>query len=354
MLIGVNTTQTINGQFEVGSQFHFTMEPQTTVCIPTEDVLEVYCATQWADFVHLGIARCLAIPENHINLTMRRVGGGYGAKITRCGQVACACALAAHLSGRPVRFVLTIEANMTTLGKRYALVSDYQVDIDDAGKIQRLHNNFAEDFGCSTNEPVPYFTTDAMNNCYSNESWTVKSQIALTDAPSHTYCRAPGSTEGMAMIENIMEHIAYATGRSPTDVRLANCSGDSEMHSLLPQFLIDVEFAARQQTVNEFNAANRWRKRGIAVVPMRYPLHYFGSFSVFIAIYHGDGTVALTHTGCECGQGLNTKITQVVARELSIPLAAVTMKTATNLIGANAFLTGGSVASDMVAYVRWI
>lgn len=330
------------------------MEPQTTVCIPTEDVLEVYCATQWGDFVHVGISRCLGIPENRINLIMRRVGGAYGAKITRSGQIACACALGAHLSGRPVRFVLTIESNMTTVGKRYALVSDYEVEINDTGKIQRLYNNYAEDFGCSINEPVPYFTTDAMANCYANDSWTVKSQIALTDAPSHTFCRAPGSCEGIAMIENIMEHIAYVTGRSPIDVRLANCTTDSEIHSMMPEFLVDVEFTARQKAVDEFNKANRWRKQGIAVVPMRYPLHYFGTFSVFIGIYHADGTVAVTHSGCECGQGINTKVAQAVARELRIPLEDVTVKTPSNMIFANAFLTGGSVASDMVAFVSYI
>lgn len=327
------------------------MEPQTTVCIPTEDVLKVYSATQWGDFVTVGISRCLGIPENRINLIMRRVGGAYGAKITRAGQVACACALGAHLSGRPVRFVLTIESNMTTVGKRYALVSDYEVDIDDDGKVQRLHNNFAEDFGCSPNEPIPYFTTDALANCYSDAAWTVKSQIALTDAPSHTFCRAPGSCEGIAMIENIMEHIAFATGRSPIDVRLANLTADSEMHSLIPQFLIDVEFADRKKKVDDFNAANRWRKRGIAVVPMRYPLTYFGTHTVFVGVYHSDGTVSVSHTGCECGQGINTKVSQVVARELGIPLDMVSVRTATNTMFPNAFLTGGSVASDIVAFV---
>lgn len=297
------------------------------------------------------VAQCLAISENKINLTVRRLGGAYGAKISRSGQVACACAIGAHLSGRPVRFVLTIESNMTTVGKRYAMVSNYEVDVDDAGKIQKLHNNYAEDFGCSPNEPVPYFTNEALANCYANESWTINSQIALTDAPSHTFCRAPGSTEGISMIENIMEHIAYTTGRSPSEVRLANCRPDSEMHKLLPEFLTDVQFADRQKTVDKFNEENRWRKRGIAVVPMRYPLGYFGMFSVFVAIYHADGTVAITHTGIECGQGINTKVAQVVAYVLGIPLADVTVKTPTNLVGANGFVTGGSVASDMVSYV---
>lgn len=349
---GVNASHSLSGHLDLGSQYHFTMEAQTTICIPNvEDELDVYVATQWPDFVHCAIAQSLALPENRINVTVRRLGGAYGAKISRCAQIACACALAAHLSNRPVRFVLTVEANMTTVGKRYALACDYAISVDDAGRIQRLTNNFIQDFGCSGNEPVPYFTLEAVPNCYQKEAFTVTTQKALTDAPSHTFCRAPGTTEAIAMIETMMEHIAVVTGRDPIEVRLANCSADSEIRRLMPQFLHDVDFAERRTAVAAFNAANRWRKRGIAVVPMKYPMAYFGGFMVFVAIYHMDGTVAVSHSGVECGQGINTKVAQVTAHSLGIPLAAVRVKTTTNLLAANAFVTGGSLTSEMVCYV---
>lgn len=349
---GVNGTHTLSGHLDLGSQYHFTMEAQTTVCIPNvEDELDVYVATQWPDFVHCAIAQALALPENRINVTVRRLGGAYGAKISRTAQVACACALAAHLSNRPVRFVLTVEANMTTLGKRYALACDYAISVDAAGRIQRLTNNFIQDYGCSGNEPVPYFTLAAFPNCYQKDAFTVTMQQALTDAPSHTWCRAPGTTEGIAMIETMMEHIALVTGADPIAVRLANCSADSEIHRLMPQFLLDVDYAERRKAAAEFNAANRWRKRGIAVVPVKYAMEYFGGFVVFVAIYHMDGTVAVSHSGVECGQGINTKVAQVTAHALGVPLEAVRLKTTTNLLAANGFLTGASMTSEMVCYV---
>lgn len=228
------------GKFEIGSQFHFTMEPQTTVCIPAEEGIDVFSASQWMDFTQVAVAQFLGIPENHINMVVRRLGGGYGAKIVRSVQIACACALGTYLTNRTVRFVMTIESNMTSIGKRYALINEYDVDIDDNGKIQKLKNHYAEDSGCSSNEPVQMLTTQLFQNCYSNESWTIRAEIAKTDAPSNTWCRSPGTTEGVAMIENIMEHISRVTGKDPISVRMANIPDDSEMKKLLPEFLTNI------------------------------------------------------------------------------------------------------------------
>lgn len=149
---GSGATHKINGHFEVGSQYHFTMETQTCLCIPIEDGMDVYSATQWMDLVQIAIAELIDVPNNVINMNVRRLGGGYGGKATRSIQPACAAALAAHLLNRPVRFVMTIEANMDIIGKRYACINDYEGEFDDNGKIQRLVNDYVEDAGCSPNE----------------------------------------------------------------------------------------------------------------------------------------------------------------------------------------------------------
>lgn len=149
----LNGTKKIKGRLMVGSQYHYTMEPQTCVCIPIEDGIEVYSATQYIDATQMAIADALKLPNNIVNMNVRRVGGAYGAKITRSIQIAAATALAAHLLNRPVRFIMTIEANMTVVGKRYAFLGDYEVDFDKNGKIQRLLSNYIADSGCSSNEP---------------------------------------------------------------------------------------------------------------------------------------------------------------------------------------------------------
>ncbi|XP_037034825.1 indole-3-acetaldehyde oxidase-like isoform X2 [Bradysia coprophila] len=347
---GTNATKTISGRFEVGSQYHYTMEAQTTCCIPSEDGIDVYSATQWMDYMNIAIAECLKVPENSINMIVRRLGGGYGSKISRSSQVACACALACHLTNQPVRFVMSIESNMTTMGKRYALINEYEVEVDDNGKIQKLKNSYAQDSGCSLNESVDFATNHFFQNCYLNNTWDNKGQFVKTDAPSHTWCRAPGTTEGIAMIENIMEHIAKEVGKDSISVRLANMGDDSNIKTMMPDFLKDVDFAERQKEVDEFNKNNRWRKRGIAVVPIKYPQEYFGAYQAFVTIYQFDGTVAISHGGIEMGQGINTKVAQVAAHVLGIPYEFVKVKPSNNLISANSFVTGGSQTSETVCF----
>lgn len=237
--IDTGNTKKVVGTFDIGAQYHYTMEPQTTICRPAEDGIEVMSSTQWLDFVQVAVANCLNIPTNNVNMVHRRIGGGYGAKASRSGQVACSCAIASMLTNRPVRFVLTMEANMETVGKRLGLLNEYDIDVDEDGKIVKMTNVFSQDFGCSSNENVMFSTLGHMKNCYASDTWTVSSKLTTTNAPSHTFCRAPGSTEGVAMIENIMEHIARVTEKDPLSVRIANMPEEHKMRTVLMDFVND-------------------------------------------------------------------------------------------------------------------
>ncbi|XP_058054256.1 uncharacterized protein LOC131205951 [Anopheles bellator] len=348
--VNVSATKKIAGRFEMTGQYHYTMETQTCVCVPIEDGMDVHCSTQWVDLCQVAIASMLKVPENSLNFTVRRLGGGYGAKISRSTQVACACALAAHMQNRPVRFVLTIESNMGSIGKRYGCISDYEVELDAGGRIVKLTNTYLQDYGASLNESVSAATTEFFNNCYDTRTWKVVGKEAKTDAPSNTWCRAPGTTEGIAMIETIMEHIAWETGLDPLELRLTNMPQGLKMRELLPQFRTDVEYEQRKVAIGQFNDSNRWRKRGIAVSLMRYPLGYFGALHALVAIHAGDGTVSVTHGGIEMGQGMNTKAAQVAAFVLGLPLEKISIKPTTSLTSPNAIVTGGSMTSEAVCY----
>ena len=84
---------------------------------------------------------------------------------------------------------------------------------------------------------------------------------------------------------------------------------------------------------------------------MSWPLIFFGTIQTYVAIYHFDGTVAISHGGIECGQGINTKVAQVVAHTLNVPLEKVFVRPTNDLIGANSAITGSSCTSDMVCFV---
>lgn len=113
-------TISIDGEYEIGTQYHYPMEPQTAFCMPADDGgINVYAATQWPDGVQMAISQSLAIPHNKLNLSVRRLGGAYGSKIARSALVASACALVCFLTNRPVRFVMQIEAMMSICGKSF-------------------------------------------------------------------------------------------------------------------------------------------------------------------------------------------------------------------------------------------
>lgn len=230
-------TGNIRGILQLGAQYHFTMETHSTVCIPAEEGIDVHTSTNWMDFAQIAVAECLGIPENHVNISIRHIGGSYGTKITRGTLIACACAIGCHLTNRPIRFVMTIESNMSTIGKRYATHCEYDVKFDSSGKIQRLNNLYAQDAGCSFNEPVDFFLKNGLPNCYTTDTWTFRSQAIQTDSPSNTFARAPGTMEAIAMTENIMEHIAWSLGQDSLSVRLANIPSDSLIRQMLPGFL---------------------------------------------------------------------------------------------------------------------
>jgi xanthine dehydrogenase/oxidase len=120
-----------------------------------------------------------------------------------------------------------------------------------------------------------------------------------------------------------MEHVAHALQLPSIQVKKANFlkNGDSLIYgfpikdcTIIPiteQLLESASFTDRQVAVQEFNAANRWRKRGICVMPMRFPGDWTGGhFNCLVSIFHFGGTIAVTHGGVELGQGINTMVTK--------------------------------------------
>ncbi|KAK9512029.1 hypothetical protein O3M35_000556 [Rhynocoris fuscipes] len=341
----------LKGRWDLKTQYHYTMETLTSIAVPVEDDLEVYCATQWPAGVQEAISLALNVPEHRINMRVRRLGGGYGAKITRSTHVGVVSALSAYLLHRPVRIVLNLETNMEWCGKRFPVFSDYEVGVNDQGEIQYLNANIYEDDGHITNDASVGTTFHHIKNVYNASTWNLKGYSVITDTACNSWCRAPGSTEGIALVETIMEHIANVIKKDPLEVRLANIPKEGNP---IPQMIEDVkkmsDFVARSKEVEKYNQENRWKKRGITLVPMNYPFDYWGAYYGMVSIFGMDGTVAITHGGIEMGQGINTKAAQVAAHILKIDLELISVKPTTSLTSPNNTPTGGSLGSEAVCY----
>lgn len=88
-------------------------------------------------------------------------------------------------------------------------------------------------------------------------------------------------------------------------------------------------------------------KRGISVVPIKFYLQIGGlHFTVLVSIYAEDGTVAISHGGVEIGQGIDTKVSQVAALTLGIPMVKIKIKSCSTLTNPNSDGTGGSTTSE--------
>ncbi|XP_063888909.1 uncharacterized protein LOC135115838 isoform X1 [Scylla paramamosain] len=355
----------LKGNLTQGSQYHLNMEPFATRVVPIEDGYDVYCTTQWPTETQATVAQVLGITANSINMSVRRIGGGYGAKISRQNVLAAAAAVAARSLQQPVRVVTDLNTNMTLAGWRDSYYATYDVGFEDTGKLTSLIVDLYSDAGHVSNESPVGFLASVIQNCYFIPNLQYRPHIVNTDTAANTWCRTPGHVNAIGTMENILDHIASYLKKDPLEVRqlnlitpgvprlLASSHEQTPIKDvILPLLLEKANFVQRKAEVEEFNRSNRWKKRGIAVMPEYYGFDYPSVFryGLQVSIYAHDGTVAITHGGIEMGQGINTKVAQVAAYTLGIPLAQVVVKASETTVAANSTVTSGSFGSDLCAH----
>ncbi|XP_044257084.1 indole-3-acetaldehyde oxidase-like isoform X1 [Tribolium madens] len=340
----------IKGTFDIHHQYHFHMETQCCNVIPTEDGLDIYPSSQWMDLTQISAANMLKIPNNKINVFVRRCGGAFGAKISRNGLVSCAAALASWKLRKPVKLSLSLSTNIAVIGKRWPLSTDYEVGVNDKGVIQYLDCTHYSDVGAISNEDGTGELLNLFMASYDPDTFHIQMNKAITDTHTNTWARAPGTTEGLAAIEAIIEHISYVASVDPLEVRLANFPKDSPLVKYVNDIKSWADIDKRKSEINTFNQNNRWKKKGLSVVPMNYELNLAGPFAATVSIFHGDGSVQISHGGIEIGQGINTKAAQVCAYKLGISLEKISVIPSNSFVAPNSMLTGSSITSEAVCY----
>uniref|UniRef100_A0A0K8S633 Xanthine dehydrogenase n=2 Tax=Lygus hesperus TaxID=30085 RepID=A0A0K8S633_LYGHE len=340
----------LKGKWDLKSQYHFTMETLTCVAVPKENQLDIYVPSQYPTALQKVVSSALNIPLNRIDVTVRRLGGGYGIKVDRPNHTSIVCGLAATLLHRPVRMVVNLENCMEWSGKRLPNYCEYEVGVNDNGEIQYLDANMYQGNGHLPNAFMANYSIGHLDNGYDPSTFNVKMFGVITDTPWNTWCRAPGSTECISMMENIMEHIANVVDKDPISVRLANLQKGSPIPGMIEDAKNIADYDRRMASIEEFNQNNRWKKRGMNLSSMGYPFHFWAHFFANVSIYSGDGSVAISHGGIEMGQGINTKAAQVAAKFLGVDLSMVTVKPVTTFENPNNSPTGGCQGSDCVCY----
>ena len=358
---------TLEGQLEVGGQEHFYLEGQVAYALPLEQgQWWIHSSTQHPGEVQHWVAHALGLENNAVTVECRRMGGGFGGKETQAGHMAVWAALAARKFKRPVKLRLDRDDDFMITGKRHPFAYDWRVGFDDNGLVTGLTLTMLADCGFSADLSGPVadravFHTD---NAYFLSDVEIASFRCKTNTQSHTAFRGFGGPQGVIVIEAILGDIARHLGLDPLDVRMRNLYGiedrnvthyqmkveDNILQPLMTQLERTSDYRRRREAIARWNATSPVIKRGISITPVKFGISFTATFfnqaGALVHVYT-DGSVQVNHGGTEMGQGLNTKVAQIVADELGVPFERVRSTAADTSKVPNASATAASSGTDL-------
>ncbi|MEM6711779.1 MAG: xanthine dehydrogenase molybdopterin binding subunit [Pseudomonadota bacterium] len=364
-------THRLQGRYEIGGQDHMYLEGHIALAIPGEDDdMLVYSSTQHPSEVQHMVGHVLGAPSAAVTVKVRRMGGGFGGKETQSNQFAAIAAVAARKHGVAVKIRPDRDDDMITTGKRHDFVVEYDVGYDAEGRIEAVQATFAARCGFSADlsGPVTDRALFHADNAYYYPNVLLQSEPIKTNTVSNTAFRGFGGPQGLIVAERIMEEVAYALGKDPLEVRRANFYDpvgaenarcvtpyhqtvtDNIIHTVVDELERDTDYQARRDAILAFNKTSPIIKKGIALTPVKFGISFtatwYNQAGALIHVYR-DGSVHLNHGGTEMGQGLNTKVAQVVADVFQIDLARVSITATTTDKVPNTSATAASSGSDL-------
>ena len=371
---------TLRGSLEVGGQEHFYLEGQVAYAVPqAQGQWLIHSSTQHPGEVQHWVAHALGLHNHAVRVECRRMGGGFGGKETQAGHVAVWAAVAAQRVRAPVKLRLDRDDDFLITGKRHPFAYEYTAGFDSSGRLTALQLQMAVNCGfcADLSGPVADRAIFHTDNAYFLENVQISSYRCKTNTQSHTAFRGFGGPQGVIVIEKIMGDIARALGKDALDVRLRNIYSDEPLASavvagarpalrdtthyqmkvednILEPLLSTLEkHCAYRQRVKEielWNAKSPVLRRGIAITPVKFGISFtatlFNQAGALVHVYL-DGSVRVHHGGTEMGQGLHTKVTQIVADELGVPLERVLCSASDTHTIPNASATAASAGTDL-------
>jgi len=361
----------VKGELHVGGQEQFYLEGQIAYAIPQEnDGMLVLCSTQHPSEMQHVVAHALGLHSHHVVVECRRMGGGFGGKESQSALWAAAAAVSARLCGRPVKLRADRDDDMLVTGKRHCFHYEYEVGYDDEGRIigARVDMVSRAGFSADLSGPVATRAVCHFDNSYYLSDVDIRAACGKTNTQSNTAFRGFGGPQGAIAMEYVLDEIARNLGRDALDVRKLNFYGrsgdgmernvtpygqvivDNVIHELVDELEASSEYRARRAAVDAFNATSPVLKKGLALTPVKFGIAFnvthLNQAGALVHVYV-DGSILVNHGGTEMGQGVNTKVMQVVAHELGVDLSRVRI-TATNTSKvANTSATAASTGADL-------
>ncbi len=332
----------ISGELLVGGQEHFYLEGQVAMTQLNEDGgIFVQSSSQHPTEVQHLVAKILKKPFNFVTVEMRRMGGGFGGKETQAAPWACLAALATYHLESPVKVRLARADDFRLTGKRHPFYNNYTAGFDENGLIEGVHIEVNGNCGYSPDlsDAIVDRAMFHADNAYYYPAAKIVGNRCKLNTVSHTAFRGFGGPQGMIMAELIMDDIAAKLGQDPLTIRKANLYRPGRdvtpYHQKVEQHVLagmietiekDAQYWERKEAIKAFNKTSPFVKKGLALTPVKFGISFtvqhLNQAGALIHIY-SDGSIHLNHGGTEMGQGLNTKVAQIVAHAFGVDFETV-------------------------------
>lgn len=355
-----------SGEISFGGQEHFYLETQASLAYFDESgQLFIQSSTQHPSETQEIVAHVLNLSNSEITVQSLRMGGAFGGKEMQSHGYAAIAALGATLTGRPVRVRLNRTQDMTMTGKRHPFHASWRVGFADDGKILALKATITADAGWSLDmsEAVLSRALCHIDNAYWIPALETLGQIAKTNKTSQTAFRGFGGPQGMFVIEDILGQCAPQLGIDPAELRRMNFYAPGQetpygqpvrhaerLDAIWAQLAKSSDFDNRQVAVQKFNTTHPNTKRGLAITPVKFGISFnltaFNQAGALVHVYK-DGSILINHGGTEMGQGLHTKMLQVAATALGVPLSSVRLAPTRTDKVPNTSATAASSGTDL-------
>jgi xanthine dehydrogenase large subunit len=371
----------LNGSMHIGGQEQFYLESQAAIAHPGEEgQMVVHSSTQNPTEIQVVVAEMLGRGQHEVVCVCKRMGGAFGGKETQAAIPAMMAALVAHKTGRAARVIFDKDTDMCSTGKRHEYLVLWDVGFENDGRIRALKFEFFSNGGCSTDLSPSVLERTLMHadNCYYIPHLDFTGRICFTNLPSNTAFRGFGGPQAMAAVENVVESIAQRLSLDAFDVRRRNLYENVERASVnsessdsphnvtpygqvfeknhLPEIFDELaetsQYHARRAEIDRHNASARGLAplRGLAMTGVKFGISFTSRFlnqaNAIVNIY-ADGTVQVSTGGTEMGQGLNTKIRQLVADEFGLDPSRVRLMPTSTEKNNNTSPTAASASTDL-------
>jgi xanthine dehydrogenase large subunit len=352
---------------DLGGQEQFYLEGQISYAVPREnDGMLVYCSTQHPSEMQHHIAVALGLHSHHVQIECRRMGGGFGGKESQSGVFACIAAVAARKLKRPVKLRPDRDDDFMITGRRHCFHHDMALGYDDEGRVLGTEVSMVSRAGFSADLSAPVMGRALchFDNAYWLPHVAMHGFCARTHTQSNTAFRGFGGPQGAFAIEYALDSIARQLGKDALDVRLANLYGvdtnnvtpygqvveDNVLQPLLGELIASSDYRARREAIAAFNAGSPVLKKGLALTPLKFGISFnvvhLNQAGALVHVYT-DGSVLVNHGGTEMGQGLNTKVAQMVAHTLGLSLGRVRVTATDTHKVVNTSATAASTGTDL-------